>query len=409
MSRIRRRGRIVLLSYSTNVHPSETLADVRDFLRGTTLPLKQRVFPDAEMGLELRVGSALLGALSDPRAVAAVKDAMLNAGLFVFAVNGFALGDFQAGVVKRSAYEPPWTDPARVEATRRMVRLLGDLLPVDVPGTVSTLAGGWRDPEPGPEALDAFARALAEAALECRRLFDETGREVRLCVEPEPWTWIETMREFAAFYENRLLRAGREHLEAGAGLSPRDAEALLRHFVGMNLDACHHAVVFEDAALGVRAIRQAGVPVLKMHLSSAVAVPASSGRRDLLARLQEPRFMHQVFGRAGPDAPAVRIAPDLPDLLARPGALEDIAECRVHLHVPLDLSPPPGLKTTAPETEAALGAFLAGVPEGGFAPVVIETYTWSVLPDPARPASRPDVTKGLEGELRWALARLARP
>ncbi|MEK7270578.1 MAG: metabolite traffic protein EboE [Planctomycetota bacterium] len=408
MSRIRRRGRIVLLSYSTNVHPSESLPDVREFIRSTTIPLKQRLFPDREMGLELRVGSSLLEAFSDSRAVPAVKDALLSVGLFIFSINGYALGDFQATVVKRSAYEPPWTDPARLEATKRMIRLLGEFLPVDIPGTVSTIAGGWRDPEPAADALDAFARALAEAAYESRRLFDETGREVRLCIEPEPWTWIETTREFAAFYENHLLRAGREHLQAGVGLSPRDAEALLRHFVGMNLDACHHAVVFENAALGVRSIRQAGIPVLKMHLSNAVAVAEPYANRRLLARLQEPRFMHQVFGRAENQAVS-RLAPDLPDLLARPESLDRISECRVHLHVPLDLSPPPGLKTTVSETEAALDAFLAGVPEGGFAPVVIETYTWSVLPDPARPVSRPGLIAGLEGEFRWALARLARP
>lgn len=403
-------GRKVLLSYSTNVHRTESLQDVRKFLWETTIPLKARLFPDREMGLELRIGSALLRELAGERALQGLKDDLGGAGLFVFSVNGYPLGDFQAPVVKRAAYEPPWPSRERVEATKGMARILAALLPEGMAGTISTLAGGYHDRpasgEPSGAALDALAEGYAEAAAECAGLYDRTGGEIGLCIEPEPWTTIETADGFSRFYEEHLLRAGAERFRSIVGASPAEAEADLRSIVLANLDTCHHAVMFEGPDAAIARLEAAGIAVGKVHLSSALALPDPGRNREVLRRLDEPRFMHQVVGSnaSGQTRP---LGEDIPVALDSAGRLDRLAECRVHFHVPLDLEPPPPLRTTAAAAEAALRR-MTGSCKGSEPPlpVVVETYTWSVLPDPARPPGRPDLVTGLEGEFRWALERL---
>jgi hypothetical protein len=70
-------------------------------------------------------------------------------GLVAYTINGFPQDDFHQKVVKHRVYRPAWWEPARLEYTRDLVRILDRLLPSGVSGSISTLPIGW-----GSDALD---------------------------------------------------------------------------------------------------------------------------------------------------------------------------------------------------------------------------------------------------------------
>ena len=92
---------------------------------------------------------------------------------------------------------------------------------------------------------------------------------------------------------------------------------------------------FETASDAVARLRDSGVPIVKTQVSSALRVPepASPEGRELLARFDEPRFLHQVRERVNSHVEGVD---DLPEALD--GALPGEREWRVHFHVPVNTS-----------------------------------------------------------------------
>src|SRR5204862_6443097 len=170
-------------------------------------------------------------------------------------------------------------------------RLWTKLLPDDIEcGSISTLPLGWREGWGDAEQAAALT-ALADLAGELEALHASTGKRVRLALEPEPGCTVETITQAC---------------EALSGLAPE--------WIGVCLDACHLAVQFESPAGAVSSLSAAGVPVVKTQVSSALRVddPSSEEGRDLLARFDEPRFLHQTRERVNSHVHGVD---DLPEAL----------------------------------------------------------------------------------------------
>jgi hypothetical protein len=77
----------------------------------------------------------------------------------------------------------------------------------------------------------------------------------------------------------------------------------------------------------------------------------------------------------------------------------------VHFHVPLDLDPEPPLTATRDHTRSTLEALVGG----GRAVtdhLEVETYTWGVLPDAARPRTDDDLSRRIAGEVAWVRDQL---
>jgi hypothetical protein len=214
------------------------------------------------------------------------------------------------------------------------------------------------------------------------RLADRTGRRVRLALEPEPLCLLGTAREAADFL-----------------VALYDADPASRDWIGVNLDACHHAVEFEGPAAALRLLRAEGIPVLKVHLSAALALPPTPAALTRLAAMDEPTYLHQTFLRLADGS--VERHPDIPPGVA--AARRDparVREARAHFHVPLhagDLGD--GLRSTSPELLGLLDALVAD--PAACDQLEIETYTWAVLPPALRAAS---VADQVVREYEWTLA-----
>jgi Xylose isomerase-like TIM barrel len=356
-------GSLLHVAYCSNVHPADDLDGVAAQLSRYAARVRERLGV-GRLGVGLWVAAP---ALADDGAAERLAGEVRRLGLEVVTLNGFPYRAFHAPVVKRDVYSPSWAEPERAEYTLALARLLARLLPDDVEeGSISTLPLGWR--VGWDEHQDAAARAALErVALGLERLADDTGKRVRVALEPEPGCTVETVAQASAFL---------------AGLAPE--------WLGLCLDACHLAVQFEDvSALGI-------VPVVKAQVSSALRVeePASEEGRALLEGYVEPRFLHQVRERVNGHVEGVD---DLPEALA--GGLPGRGEWRVHFHVPVHTAE----HTTQAELDSTLAA-LAGGAHPRTRHFEVETYTWSVLA--GAPRDDDALVDGIARELAWTRDRL---
>lgn len=373
------------LAYCTNVHPGEDWAQVRASLEGPVAEVRARVAPARPWALGLRLSGPAADTLAaDPAELAWLRAWLDRHQAYVFTVNAFPRGPFHGTAVKDRAYRPDWRERERLDYTLRVAELLAGLAPAGVDPTVSTV----------PVTFGAFPRdAAAEAAMRANlvaareglaRLADRTGCRVRLALEPEPLCLLGTAREAADFL---------------AALY--DADPASRDWIGVNLDACHHAVEFEGPAAALRLLRAEGIPVLKVHLSAALALPPTPAALTRLAAMDEPTYLHQTFLRLADGS--VERHPDIPPGVA--AARRDparVREARAHFHVPLhagDLGD--GLRSTSPELLGLLDALVAD--PAACDQLEIETYTWAVLPPALRAAS---VADQVVREYEWTLAEL---
>lgn len=385
----------VHLGYCTNVHPGESLADVRRVLATEVAAVRRAAAVDAgaeaPFGLGLRLGNAAATALCDEQAEREAFAAWLeSAGMYVFTVNGFPYGDFAAERVKADVYRPDWRTEERRRYTRRVAEALA-ALPGPGQRTVSTVAGGYK-----PETADSGARRALVAQLEASardlaELAARTGVGVRLCLEPEPFTTVETTAEAVALFTRDLFPLG----------------AHVREHLGLCYDCCHQAVQYEDPVASLRLLAEAGIAVGKIQISSALvlASPGDREARRALLAFDEPRFLHQVVAR-GPDGRLVRAA-DLPDAAAA-AEFERAESWRCHFHVPIGWAGSDPLGTTRADWQAAVRYAAAA---GLTTHFEVETYTWGVLPAAERAArlaaAGGSLTAALADELRCARAALA--
>jgi len=371
------------LSYCTNVHPGRTAAEVVDGLVRYTGRVRQLLGAPISAGLWFAepVVRELLSAADKQLAM---QQTLAANGLCCYTLNAFPYGDFHGDRVKEQVYLPDWSSMDRLQYTLNCAGLLASLLPDGTEGSISTLPLGFKqlvDEEGFTERCIAnllqFVRSLDE-------LHDETGRVIRLAIEPEPLCILETTGETIVFFEQLFARAD----EAGL------LSATRRH-LGVCYDVCHQSVEFEDVADSVAALSRAGVRINKVHITCAIRLENPAGNaagRAALAEYVEPRYLHQTFARFRDGRTVHRLDLDTELCAAPPAEFRDADEWRIHFHVPVNAERLGPLGTTRDDLKRALTA-IAGLE---YAPhLEVETYTWGVLPG----ATKPDLAAGLAAEL----------
>ncbi|MET7477023.1 metabolite traffic protein EboE [Streptomyces sp. NPDC005648] len=368
-------GTTVHLGYCSNVHQAEDLEGVISQLAEYAAPVRERLGVD-RLGIGLWLARDVVTRLStDPATLERLKRELDLRGLETVTLNAFPYAGFHNEVVKKDVYLPDWADEARLRHTLDCARVLAGLLPQDAErGSVSTLPLAWREPWPR-ERADTARRALDRLADGLAAIEADTGRRIRVGFEPEPGCVVET-----------TAQAVRE-------LGGLDPERL-----GVCLDACHLAVQFEEPRAALDRLSAAGLPVVKLQASCAVeaADPADPVARKALRRLAEPRFLHQTRTAREGDVLGVD---DLGDALDG-GLPTDSGPWRTHFHAPLHADPEPPLRTTAGHLTDVLAGLLGGL-TALCDHIEVETYTWSVLPEPPT-----DLAGGIATELAWARDRL---
>jgi hypothetical protein len=403
------------LAYCTNVHRGETWADTFAALEEHTLRVKERVQPNGRYAIGLRLSDEASRELTEPASLLALQRWLDQHDCYVFTINGFPFGQFHGTRVKENVYRPDWTDPRRVEYTTRLFNLLAQLVPLGVEGSVSTSPGSFKDFITSPEQERAMRDNFWSCVEHIAALSERTNRQLHLGVEPEPFGWFENTSETLRFFE----QMHDEH--------PDDAR--LESHLGVNYDACHFAIEFEDPAQAVRQFQERGIRLSKIHLSNALRLRPTPTALKQLSAFAEDVYLHQVIARA-PDGSLTKFRDLAPALeCARPRAQQlehsargqpslarsssDVAvpgdghtppsddEWRVHFHVPLHWQPTGELDTTADHVVGLLKLLEAHPPLCSH--LEMETYTWAVLPEVMRSRC---VTDQIVAEYEWTLHQL---
>src|SRR5256712_8115151 len=388
-------GRTVL-TYCTNVHAIEELASVLAALPRYCAAVRRRLgVRRLSLGLWLsrRSASALL---ASPDARARLRDALETNGLELVTLNGFPYGDFHAERVKEEVYRPDWADVRRHRYTLDLAHILCELLPAGVAeGTISTLPLTYA-PTAKPSSAEESATILAHLAVDLDRLAERHGRQIRVCLEPEPDCIVETSDQAIAFFHEHLRPA-----VCRRGVDP----AIVDRHLGLCFDACHQAVAFEDPAAAWTKIAAAGIRVGKVQLSCALAGPAEASARaqGRSPPFDEIRFLHQVRRRDRKGVIEGWTDPG-PPLAARDG-FPPPAAWPVPFHAPLHWEPEGhGLRTTAQDLLGLIPSVAATRP---LPHLEVETYTWNVLPESIRPRDDETLVEGIAREIEFAERALA--
>ncbi|HXM96885.1 MAG TPA: metabolite traffic protein EboE [Candidatus Dormibacteraeota bacterium] len=385
------------LTYCSNIHPGEGWAQVYDNLRRYAPELKKRLSPDAPFGVGLRLSNSESLELLEGTHLDEFASFLQDAGLYVALINGYPYGRFHGLALKDQVFAPDWHSAERLDYTLRLSKILLRLLPQGMDGGVSTCPLSYKPwykngAAPDRNLLIGNLVKMAHALVETKR---RSGALIHLDIEPEPDGLLENTAEFVQFFE-QLLQKGTSQLASLAQLSLRQAEEALREHITLCYDLCHFAVEGEGGPQTLQAVRQAGIRVGRVQLSSAVRVsipPAAAEREQLRERLSsfaDPVYLHQIIGDRERYA-------DLGEGLERL-AIAHSSEWRIHYHVPLFLKDYGILGSTQQEVRDAL----AELDPGQAHHLEIETYTWDVLPA----GLKVNIVDSIEREYRWVLDQL---
>jgi sugar phosphate isomerase/epimerase len=397
----------VHLTYCTNVHPGESLGEVEQALRSHVAPVR-RALGVKRFGVGLRLAARAAEQLDHPDALRSFKALLDELGLYVFTLNGFPFGAFHNQRVKEHVYEPDWRSEERLQYSNRLARLLAQLLPSGMNGSISTVPLGFRNTVGSNDEPKLVANLLRHVAF-LHELREQSGCTLTLALEPEPHCRLETLAEAVDFLERGPFgAAGVQDLARETGLSPGQAEQSLRRQLGVCLDACHMTVEYEEPASTLSQLTSRGIAIAKLQISAGLRCELT-GKASLdepllseLSTFADDVYLHQVVERRG--AQLFRYL-DLPEAFRAYRADDDGAprEWRVHFHVPVFMNTLGRFSSTRTDLQQLL-ALQRQKPFSSH--LEVETYTWQVLPEAVRPAS---LSEALVNELSWTLSELGQP
>jgi len=388
------------LTYCSNIHPGESWAEVRANIERYFPAVRDRVAPETDFGVGLRLSARAARELGEGNALAEFREFLARNKLYVFTINGFPYGVFHGTRVKEEVYLPDWRDEERLRYTDELAELLVQLLPEGVEGSISTVPGAFKPAMRGEADVETIADNMLRHVAKLVEINRRSGHRIALSIEPEPYCFLETIDESVHFFEQHLFSADAVRcLCELTGLDDKAAAEALSEHIGLCLDLCHAAVEFEDAAACIRELQEAGIRVTKMQISAGLRLPELTPNAvSALKQFDDPVYLHQVVEQ-GPGG--IKRYVDLPEALATATGKADGREWRVHCHVPIFMDDLGAFSSTRSFISEVL-AIHKRHPVSGH--LEVETYTWNVLPEHLRAGG---MELAIARELDWVIDTLA--
>ncbi|HEU4347117.1 MAG TPA: TIM barrel protein [Actinoplanes sp.] len=324
-------GRVVHLSAGLDIRPARDLPAVVDQLDTYAAAMRRRLRAGI-LGVSLWLPPILAAALAtDGRARTRLRAELDARGLEVVTLSGVPYagggGEDSSGDQR---YVPDWSDPARLEYTLDLARILVDLLPEDaVRGAVTTIGLGRRVGwDTGKER--ACTRIMRRLSAGLAEVAWHTGRAVRVGFQPEPGCVLDATDQTVA----ALARTDRDR-------------------IGVCLDLAGLACTWEDPARTLDRLAEAGISVIRVQAGAAVEVSEPVAAAERL-RSCARTGCQQVTNPAGAYLDDVA------------GALAEMppGPWRVRHHLPLNVALDPPLSATTDVWRSALRHLMAGALPG---------------------------------------------
>ncbi len=373
------------LAYCTNIHPAETWEETWSVLREHTLKVRDQVAPDRPYAIGLRLSAQAATELLVDDNLTTFQQWLTVENCDVFTINGFPYGAFHGTRVKENVYRPDWTTEERLNYTNDLFTIISSLSHPDSGGSVSTLPGSFKEFNADESAI---FRNLEACAKHIEKLANHTGNDLHLGLEPEPLGHFENTDETLAFFERFLAVAA-------------DPD-LIKRRIGINYDTCHFALEFDDCRTSLDALRNAGLRISKVHLSSALEFsPSDPAALEAIKPFDEPTYLHQVIVNENGSLTRHKDLPSyLSSLITDNQKPITSSTARVHFHIPLYADPAPPLRSTQSHVTDLL-AYRRDHPDF-CTHYEIETYTWGVLPGDLQTP----IVEQIANEYHWLLPQL---
>ena len=319
-------GRIVHLSYGTNVRPARDLEAVVDQLDTYASTVRARLGVDT-LGVSLWLPPTLAAALAvDGRARTRLRAELDARGLEVVTLSGvpYAEGGDEGSATAR--YQHDWSTPARLEYTLDLARVLVDLLPEDaVRGAVTTLGIGRRQGWDEAKAKEC-ARVLGRLSGGLAEVAWHTGRAVRVGFQPEPGCVMD---------DTAATIAALAHVD--------------KDRIGVCLDLANLACTWQQPEDYLDRLQAAGISVIRVRIAAALEAGDPPAAAEALRGYVDSEHRHQVTTPDGEYRDDLSAA--LGDFPAGPW--------RVRTHVPLHQAPAEPLTATTAVWRAAIRHLMA--------------------------------------------------
>ena len=390
------------LTYCSNIHPGERWENHFQTLQDNLPYIKSKLSPNEPFALGLRLANDASIELAEPEKLAEFKAWLTANGIYVFTMNGFPYGGFHATRVKDDVHTPDWTTDDRTAYTKRLFGILAQLLPEGMEGGVSTSPLSyrywWETEEDKQQAIKTATENILQVVETLMELRQSTGKLMHLDIEPEPDGILENGQEFIEWYSEYFLPKGTAFLVEKYGLTPETAQETLLTHVQLCYDVCHFAVSYEEPQVIVDQLKELGIRVGKIQISSAVKMTLNDQRAEKLEAIRnfdEPVYLHQVVAKT--EDGTFQKFPDLAEALQADTSTHN--EWRIHFHVPLFIDSYGLLDSTQTEIVKTLAVHRA-TPFTQH--LEVETYTWGVLPtDMQKP-----IGESIVREMQWVNEQL---
>ena len=384
------------LAYSTLVHPGDTWPEMWDSLTAYSPAVKKNLSPDAPFGISLRLSAASAATLAgDPAERARLRDYLRSEDLYVYTVNAFPYGPFKGRRVMEQVYEPDWATDDRTRYTMDVADVLADVVAPDVEPSIQTAPLAFRPNVAGPDYVAEFTRNLLRVVAHLVAVERESGRRIKVALEPEPFCFLETTAETIAYFQEHIYSSeGTATLASLCRLPVSQVQGLVRRHLGIVFDICHQSVEFEDITDSLERLVSAGIPIFKLQEAAALWVPeVNADTVQELGRFTDTIYLSQTTQRRDGELTRFLNLRDAIDAWQEsPGGRR---EWRTHFHVPVFLDDLGAFGTTRFAISEALRMH-ARLPLSDH--LEIETYTWDVLPEHLKSG---DITEYVTRELEW--------
>ena len=388
------------LTYSTLVHPGDNWDEMWTSLTTYVPQVQKRVCPTAPFGVSLRLSNASAATLVQEQAERdKLKSFLADNDMYLYTVNAFPYGPFKNQIVKEQVYEPDWRTEERTQYTMNVADILADVVPASIAPSIQSAPLGFKPNVTGKDVIASYTEHVLRVAAHLIELEKRTGRTVTLALEPEPFCFLETTDETVDYFTNHLYTGtSAEMLAKFSGLPISEAIIALRRLIGIVFDICHQAVEYEDIAVSLQKLVDAGIPIFKLQEAAALHIPDVTQQNvDTLARYAKTIYLTQTVEKK--DGKLNRFL-NLEDAFEAWESDPGPREWRTHFHVPVFLDDLGEFRTTRFAIEDAL-KFHKAKPLSR--QLEIETYTWDVLPDHLKTG---DIVDYVSRELEWVRGQL---
>ena len=369
------------LSYCSNIHPGESWQQILNNLNTYTTKIRKKI-TTSSFGLGLRLSNEASKELLMDDNLYKFKTWLDSEKLYVFTINGFPYGAFHHKVIKDQVHHPDWSTKERFNYTKRLIKIMAELLPENTSGSISTSPITYKYWHKTAKDISSITQISTQSLIEivCYliEIKERTGKNIHIDIEPEPDGLLESSIECIHFFESSLIPYGVPLISKTFNLTDNESEKRIKNHIQICMDICHFAVGYESPTTVIQQFKEYGIKIGKLQISAAL----SSGQltkenKDIitseLSAFDEPIYLHQsvIKDQSG----SLTQYKDLGDALN--GINSSSSEIRTHYHVPVFTDTYQHLCSTQSEIKETL-AIWKKTPFTDH--LEIETYTWSILP-----------------------------